>query len=42
MKKRSICLSLIMVVWCMTSIVLAGEKTHWGYSGHEGPEHWGS
>jgi carbonic anhydrase len=25
----------------MTSIVLGGEKTHWGYSGHEGPEHWG-
>ena len=41
MTKRSICLSLIMVVWCMTSISLAGEKTHWGYSGHEGPEHWG-
>lgn len=21
--------------------VLAGEETHWGYSGAEGPEHWG-
>ncbi len=41
MKKRSICLSLIIVVLCMISIVLAGEKAHWGYSGHEGPEHWG-
>ena len=25
----------------MNSIVLPGEKAHWGYSGHEGPEHWG-
>lgn len=41
MKKRSIGLSLIIVVLCMISIVLAGEKAHWGYSGHEGPEHWG-
>ncbi len=40
MKKRSIVLSIILVV-LMTSIVLAGEKAHWGYSGHEGPEHWG-
>ena len=22
-------------------MVSAGEKAHWGYSGHEGPEHWG-
>ena len=41
MKKRNICLSLIIVVSCMKSIVLAGEKTHRGYSGQEGPEHWG-
>ena len=41
MKERSIGLSWIIVVLCMTSIVLAGEKAHWGYSGHEGPEHWG-
>jgi carbonic anhydrase len=41
MKKRSIGLSLIIVVLCMTSIVLAAEKAHWGYSGHEGSEHWG-
>ncbi len=41
MKKRSFSLSLIIVGLCMTSIVLAGEKVHWGYAGHAGPEHWG-
>ncbi len=25
----------------MTLIANAGEKAHWGYSGHEGPEQWG-
>jgi carbonic anhydrase len=38
MKKRNIGLSLIIVVFCMVSIVLAGENAHWGYTGHEGPE----
>jgi carbonic anhydrase len=41
MKKRRIVLSLIIVGLCMASIVIAGEKVHWGYSGHEGPGHWG-
>jgi len=41
MKKRNIGLFLIIVVLCMVSIVLAGENAHWGYTGHEGPEHWG-
>lgn len=40
MKKRNIGLSLIIIVLCMVSIVLAGENAHWGYSGPEGPEHW--
>ena len=40
MKKRCFGLSLIIVVLCIPSIVLAGEKAHWGYSGSEGPEHW--
>ena len=34
MNKRSIGFSLIIVGLCMSSIVLAGEKVHWGYSGH--------
>jgi len=40
-KKRTIVLSLILAGFCMTSIALAKEKVHWGYSGHEGPEYWG-
>ncbi|HDH11926.1 MAG TPA: carbonic anhydrase family protein [Nitrospirae bacterium] len=24
-----------------TGLVIAGGKAHWGYSGHEGPAHWG-
>lgn len=41
MKKRSICFYLIGIGLCMTSVVLAQGNAHWGYSGHEGPEHWG-
>ena len=41
MKGLNIGLSLIIVLVCMTSIAIAGDKAHWGYSGHEGPEHWG-
>ena len=40
MKKRSIGLSLTIVVLFMTAIGLAEEKAHWGYSGDEGPENW--
>jgi carbonic anhydrase len=41
MKRLNIGLSLIIVLVCMTSIAIVGEKAHWGYAGHEGPEHWG-
>jgi carbonic anhydrase len=41
MKKQSIRFSLIIVAVCMASFVLAAEEAHWGYSGNEGPEHWG-
>ena len=41
MQKKGFGLSLILVGLCMSSMVWAGEKAHWGYSGHEGPEHWG-
>ncbi len=41
MKKMRIGLSLIIAGLCLTSSSLAGEKVHWGYSGHGGPEHWG-
>ncbi|MBT3387064.1 MAG: carbonic anhydrase [Desulfobacula sp.] len=41
MKKRSFIVSLIIVGLYLTSTAFAGEKVHWGYSGHEGPEYWG-
>jgi carbonic anhydrase len=41
MKKRCIGLCLIIAGLWLTTIVLAEEKSHWDYSGNEGPEHWG-
>ena len=41
MKRLSIGLSSIIAVLCMTSIVLGSETARWGYTGQEGPEHWG-
>jgi carbonic anhydrase len=41
MKRLHTGLSLIIVLLYMTSSASAGEKAHWGYAGHEGPEHWG-
>ena len=40
MKKKSTVFSLILVGFFMASTALAAETAHWGYSGHEGPEHW--
>lgn len=42
MKKRNIAAILILIAFCFTSTALAGDKVHWGYSGKEGPEYWGS
>ena len=42
MKRFNIGLYLIIAFVSMTSIATADEKAHWGYSGHEGPEHWGA
>ena len=35
---------LMSIVTCLgiASLAYAGSKAHWGYTGHEGPEHWGS
>ncbi len=34
---------LIFLVACFAAVnASAGETSHWGYSGHQGPEHWGS
>jgi len=41
MKKRSLGFSFIITGICLASSVLAAEKAQWGYSGPEGPEHWG-
>ena len=37
MKKRALVASVMLV----SGVAYAGGGTHWGYSGHEGPEHWG-
>jgi len=37
-KHFSVILSAVLM---LSSFAFAGEKAHWGYSGHEGPEHWG-
>jgi carbonic anhydrase len=41
MKKRIIGAALIIFGLYLIPAVSAGETAHWGYSGHEGPEHWG-
>jgi len=41
MKKKAITTSFAIVGILASSIALAAGKTHWGYSGGEGPEHWG-
>ena len=41
MKRLNIGLSSIIVLLGMTSIVWGSEAAHWGYTGQEGPEHWG-
>jgi len=37
-KHFSVILSAVLM---LSSFAFAGGKAHWGYSGHEGPEHWG-
>ena len=39
MKLRFFVIAYILASFSLTAY--AGEKTHWGYSGHGGPEHWG-
>lgn len=33
--------SLVASCLLVSGLALASGKAHWGYSGHEGPEHWG-
>ncbi len=39
-KSRSALSILLLGLTCVG--VFAGSSVHWGYSGHEGPEHWGT
>ena len=34
-------LLIVTIVVAVCNAVYAGQGTHWGYSGAEGPEHWG-
>lgn len=31
----------VLMSACLATTTLAAGNSHWGYSGHEGPEHWG-
>ncbi|BBP42528.1 carbonic anhydrase [Thiosulfativibrio zosterae] len=39
MKLKSI--ALVLGLTASASVFASGHGAHWGYSGHEGPEHWG-
>ncbi len=41
MGKMHIYLAVFLTFICFASTGFSGDKTHWGYSGHEGPEYWG-
>ena len=41
MKKTTITVSFAIAGIVASSIAMAAEKPHWGYSGNEGPEYWG-
>lgn len=36
--KKIFCITVIVL---LSGIAYAGSGVHWGYSGHDGPEHWG-
>ncbi|WP_432459940.1 MULTISPECIES: carbonic anhydrase [unclassified Agarivorans] len=40
MNKASIKLSVLASALLISSTVIAQEGNHWGYTGHQGPEHW--
>lgn len=42
MLKQTIRLPLLLASLCLSSAAIAGDKPHWGYTGDEGPAHWGS
>jgi carbonic anhydrase len=42
MSMKRVDLFVIVICLSIASFAYAGSKAHWGYTGHEGPEHWGS
>lgn len=42
MMKKKLGISVLIAGMCLSTTVFSAGETHWGYSGHEGPEHWGS
>ena len=42
MIKRQLGTPILIVGMCLSTVSFSADKTHWAYSGHEGPEHWGS
>ena len=41
MKKKQLWTPALLVGLCLSASAVLGDAPHWGYSGHEGPEHWG-
>ena len=39
--KKSAVLPTIIATLMVSATVIAADETHWGYSGHQGPQHWG-
>lgn len=39
--KKSAVLSTMTATLMISAAVIAADETHWGYSGQQGPEHWG-
>lgn len=42
MRLGKILVSSVAIALLSTALLGAGGKTHWGYTGHEGPENWGT
>ena len=40
--KLTLLASALLATGCVTTTQQSDNKSHWGYTGHEGPEYWGS
>jgi carbonic anhydrase len=41
MMRKSLSIPLFLAAFSLSVSAISGEQSHWGYSGEEGPEHWG-